>query len=88
MTELFKDKPSNGNYILIDIIGDVNNPILYPPEKGWAVKDITNIECRMYDVSANMMVIKSACLHESGRLYVRINKNEELWLDEFVTTFK
>ena len=84
MIELFKNKPSNGNYVLVEVTGDINNPILYPPEKGWAVKGITNVECRMYDISANMMITKSACLHESGRLYIRINKNEELWLDEFV----
>lgn len=30
---IFKDKPVNGNYILVHIIGDINNPVLCKPKE-------------------------------------------------------
>lgn len=84
MIELFKDKPSNDNYILVEVIGDINNPMLYPPEKGWAVKDITNVECHVFNLNTNKMSTKNAYLDASGRLYLKTEKGDKLWLDEFV----
>lgn len=84
MAELFKDKPSNDNYALVELHGDIDNPILYPPDKGWVGKGITNLDCLICDTNTNKLYVKNIYLHESGRLYITMSANEVLWLDEFM----
>lgn len=78
----FKDKPTNQNYILVEVIGDINNPVLCKPKENWVSKDITNITCTVYNTETNKLSDKSAYLHKSGRLYLK-SKDGRLWLDEF-----
>lgn len=81
---IFKDKPTNGNYILIETVGDINNPVLCKPKENWVAKDITNITCSIYNTKTDRLSTKSAYLHKSGRLYLKTQKDGRLWLDEFI----
>lgn len=83
MSELFAGKPSNGNYILIELHGDMDNPIIYPPDKGWVGRGITDLDCLVCDISTNRSYVKNVYLHETGRFYITMSANEILWLDEF-----
>lgn len=78
----FKGKPMNHNYILVETIGDINNPILCQPKENWIAKDITNITCTIFNTETNKLSDKSAYLHKSGRLYLK-SRDGRLWLDEF-----
>lgn len=81
---IFKDKPVNGNYILVEIIGDINNPVLCKPKENWVAKDVTNITCSVYNTKTDRLSTKSAYLHKSDRLYLKTQKDGRLWLDEFI----
>lgn len=83
MLKEFKDKSVNGNYILLDTVGDINNPVLLTPEENWTAKDITNISCTVYNTRTDRMSTKSAYLHpKNKRLYLK-SKDGRLYLDEF-----
>lgn len=83
MLKEFKDKSVNGNYILLDTVGDINNPVLLTPEENWTAKDITNISCTVYNTKTDRMSTKSAYLHpKNKRLYLK-SKDGRLYLDEF-----
>ena len=80
----FKDKPINGNYILVEITGNTNNPVLCKPKENWAAKDVTNITCSVYNTETDKLSTKSVYLHKSGRLYLKTHRDGRLWLDEFI----
>lgn len=83
MLKEFKDKPVNGNYILLDTVGDTNNPVLLTPKENWTAKDVTNISCTVYNTKTDRMSTKSAYLHsKTKRLYLK-SKDGRLYLDEF-----
>lgn len=83
MLEEFKNKPTNGNYILLDTIGDIKNPVLLQPKEYWTAKDVTNITCVVYNIKTDRMSNKSAYLHpKTKRLYLK-SKDGRLYLDEF-----
>lgn len=83
MLEEFRNKPTNGNYILLDTIGDIKNPVLLQPKEYWTAKDVTNITCVVYNIKTDRMSNKSAYLHpKTKRLYLK-SKDGRLYLDEF-----
>lgn len=89
MLKEFENKPVNGNYILLDTVGDINNPVLQAQHwdeekmKWYIAKDITNIECTVYNTKTDRMSTKSAYLHpKTKRLYLK-SKDGRLYLDEF-----
>lgn len=83
MLEEFRNKPTNGNYILLDTIGDIRNPVLLQPKEYWTAKDVTNITCVVYNIKTDRMSNKSAYLHpKTKRLYLK-SKDGRLYLDEF-----
>lgn len=89
MLDIFKDKPVNKNYILLEIEGDINNPVLQAQHwdeekmKWYIAKDITNIECTVYNTKTDRMSTKSAYLNnKTNRLYLK-SKDGRLYLDEF-----
>lgn len=41
--EEWETKPKNNEFILLDTIGDISNPITLQPKKYYQAKDITNI---------------------------------------------
>lgn len=85
MLKEFENKPVNGNYVLLDIVGDINNPVLLTPKENWTAKDITNISCTVYNTSTGQMSTKSAYLHlKTKRLYLKTSRDGRLYLDEFV----
>lgn len=84
MLEEFRNKPTNGNYILLDTIGDIKNPVLLQPKEYWTAKDVTNITCVVYNIRTDRMSNKSAYLHsKTKRLYLK-SKDGRLYLDEFM----
>ena len=83
MLKEFENKPVNGNYILLDTVGDINNPILLTPKENWTAKDVTNISCTVYNKKTDRMSTKSAYLHpRTKKLYLK-SKDGRLYLDEF-----
>ncbi len=83
MLKEFENKPVNGNYILLDTVGDINNPVLLTPKENWTAKDITNISCTVYNAKTDRMSTKSAYLNlKAKRLYLK-SKDGRLYLDEF-----
>ena len=83
MLSEFENKPQNGDYLLIKILGDIKNPCLLKADPYWTAKDVTNIQCVVYNIKTNMLSTKSAYLHpKTNRLYLK-SKNGRLYLDEF-----
>lgn len=79
----FYDKPINGDYILIETWGDLNNYVLchYSDSN---VKNMTNITCSVFNMRTDKLSDKSVYLHKSsGRLYMNTRNNGKIWLDEF-----
>lgn len=67
----FHDKPINGDYILIETYGDLNNYALchYSDSN---VKNMTNITCSVFNMRTDKLSDKSVYLHKSsGRLYMK-----------------
>ena len=90
MLSEFENKPRNKNYLLIKIIGDIKNPVLLAPtwdekkNKWYIAKDITNIECVVYNTKTYKLSTKSAYLHfKTKRLYLKTHRDGRLYLDEF-----
>lgn len=84
MLSEFENKPRNGNYILLKTLGDVKNPILQRHDPYWTAKDITNIECVVYNIATDRLSTKSVYLHpKTKRLYLKTHKGGRLYLDEF-----
>ena len=85
MLKEFENKPVNGNYILLDIIGDIKNPVLLTPKEYWIAKNITNISCTVYNTKTYQMSTKSVYLHpKTKRLYLKTARDGRLYLDEFI----
>lgn len=80
----FYDKPANGNYILVEIQGNLNDYALFNPDKYSNVKNMTNITCTVYNTETDRLSDKSVYLHKSsGRLYMNIRRGGKIWLDGF-----
>lgn len=79
----WKNKPRNGEFILLDVSGDVNNPVLLKPKKYYQAKDITNITCTVYNDTTDRVSDKSAYLDKNGRLYLKSKRSGRIYLDEF-----
>ena len=72
MLSEFVNKPRNKNYLL-----------LLPPKEYWTAKDVTNIQCVVYNIKTDKLSTKSAYLHfKTKRLYLK-SKDGRLYLDEF-----
>lgn len=83
MLSEFENKPKNGNYLLIKTLGDIKNPCLLRPDPYWTAKDVTNIQCVVYNIKTNMLSTKSAYIQsKTNRLYLK-SKDGRLYLDEF-----
>lgn len=83
MLSEFENKPTNGNYLLIKTLGDIKNPILQNYKPNWTAKDVTNIQCVVYNIKTDRLSTKSAYLHpDTKRLYLK-SKDGRLYLDEF-----
>ena len=84
----FEGQPMNKNYILIETIGDINNPVLQAQHwdeekmKWYIAKDITNIECVVYNTITDKMSTKSAYLSKKGEVYLK-SKDGRLYLRDF-----
>ncbi len=48
--EEWNNKPRNGAFILLKVSGDINNPVVLNPGNNTGLaKNITNIECTVYN---------------------------------------
>ena len=81
--EKWKTKPKNNEFILLDTIGDISNPITLQPKKYYQAKDITNIVCTVYNDDTDRVSDKSAYIDKNGRLYLKTKGRGRLYLDEF-----
>lgn len=84
MLKEFENKPINRHYILLDISGDINNPVRIGKREYYVDKDITNIQCTVYNTKTDRMSTKAAYLQpKSKRLYLKTQRDGRLYLDEF-----
>ncbi len=82
--EEWKNKPRNGEFILLNINGDINNPVVLKPEKKfYRAKDITNINCTVYNDVTDRVSDKSAYIDKKDRLYLKSKGSTRIYLDEF-----
>ncbi len=82
--EEWNNKPRNGEYILLNISGDINNPVVLNSEKKYGrAKDITNINCTVYNNDTDRVSDKSAYIDKNGRLYLKSKRSARKYLDEF-----
>lgn len=81
--EEWKDKPRNGEFILLNIVGDINNPVVLKYKKYYQAKDITNIICTVYNDVTDRVSDKSVYIDKNGRLYLKSKRRTKIYLDEF-----
>ncbi len=82
--EEWNNKPRNGEFILLNISGDINNPVvLNPGNHTGLAKDITNIEVTVYNCDTDRLSDKSAYIDRGGRLYLKSKRSARIYLDEF-----
>lgn len=79
----WEDKPRNGEFVLLNVSEDINNPVLLELKKYYQAKDITNIVCTVYNDVTNRVSDKFAYLDKNGRLYLKSKRSGRIYLDEF-----
>ena len=88
MLSEFENKPKNGNYILLKILGDNRNPVLQTYKENWTANDVTNVQCVVYNTKTDRMSTKSAYLNlKTKKLYLK-SKDGRLYLDDFKEEYK
>ncbi len=82
--EEWNNKPRNGEFVLLNISGDINNPVvLNPKNKTGRAKNITNIEVTVYNDDTDRVSDKSVYIDKNGGLYLKSNRRARVYLDEF-----
>lgn len=81
--EPYEGKPKCNGIYLVKVSGDINNPETLQPREYWTAKDITNIDCTVYNSKTNRYSDKSCYIDKRGKLYIKVRNEGRIYLEEF-----